>query len=200
MYSTLITAVALFAVPVLRVAAFAVSEPELTQCESAKISWEGTKGPYNVILVDAAEPCGEPLAEVGDFDKTFTNWKVAIPAGKVVQISIADSKDDEAWSGNITVKASSDSSCLTGASSSTATGSAASPSSSSTNSLTGGSTTSTTTDSTGGSTADDSGDVTPVGAANAGSNSFLNAAPAARNINGPVLALSAIAAVVALAL
>lgn len=31
MYSTLITAVALFAVPVLRVAAFAVSEPELTQ-------------------------------------------------------------------------------------------------------------------------------------------------------------------------
>ncbi|TEB27009.1 hypothetical protein FA13DRAFT_1756107 [Coprinellus micaceus] len=187
MYSTLITAVALFAVPVLRVAAFAVSEPELTQCESAKISWQGTTGPYNVILVDAAEPCGEPLAEVGDFDKTFVNWKVAIPAGKVVQISIADSKDDEAWSGNITVKASSDSSCLTGAPLRPTRSPAAqlpppppTPDD---------------------STADDSTtEVKPVGAANAGSNSFLNAAPAARNINGPVLALSAIAAVVALAL
>ena len=59
----------------------------------------GTSG--TVVVAKLNDDVVSSFAEVGDFDKTFTNWKVAIPAGKVVQISIADSKDDEAWSGNV---------------------------------------------------------------------------------------------------
>ncbi|KAJ2926933.1 hypothetical protein H1R20_g10170, partial [Candolleomyces eurysporus] len=195
MYSTLITAVALFAAPAL--AAFAVNDPELKQCGTSKISWEKTQGPYNVIAVSAADPCGEPLVEIGDFEGSSIQWKATIPAGTIVQISVADASDDEAWSKNITVAASDDASCLTSTSvtpgSTTTTGST-------TDSTTGGSTTSSTTDSTDTDGTTGSG-VEAVGAANAGSNRFLDsAAPSARQASVPIMALSAIAAVAALAL
>lgn len=196
MYSTLITAVALFAAPAL--AAFAINEPELKQCQSSKISWSPSNGPYNLIAVSAADPCGEPLAEIGDFTATYTEWKVTLPAGTVVQLSVADKDDNEAWSGNITVGASSDSSCLTSApgatSSSTTSSTTTSDNTSSSNTTPAGGDTTTT---------DDDGGVIPVGAANAGTNKILggsNAAPAARSLSTPVMALSAIAALAALAL
>ncbi|RXW21265.1 hypothetical protein EST38_g4591 [Candolleomyces aberdarensis] len=197
MYSTLITAVALFAAPAL--AAFAVNDPELTQCGTSKISWEKTEGPYNVIAVSAADPCGEPLVEIGDFEGSSIQWKATIPAGTIVQISIADASDDEAWSKNITVAASDDSSCLT----STSVTSTSTTTGSTTGSTTGGSTTSSTTDSTDSDNTDGTtgGGVEAVGAANAGSNRFLDsAAPSARQASVPIMALSAIAAVAALAL
>ncbi|KAF6759934.1 hypothetical protein DFP72DRAFT_806177 [Ephemerocybe angulata] len=188
MYSTLITAVALFVVPAL--AGFAINNPDLKQCSDAKISWEPTKGPYNIIAVDAADPCGEPLAEIGDFaDGTSkTTWKVTIPAGTVVQLSIADANDNEAWSGNLTVGAG-PSDCLT-------TNKAASTSTASISTATGSTTSGTT---AGDSTSGDS-TIVPVGAANAGTNKFLDNAAAPRSLNGPVIALSALAAVAALAL
>jgi hypothetical protein len=36
--------------------------------------------------------------EIGDFDGTFTNWVVALPAGKQVVLSLVDAQDNEAWS------------------------------------------------------------------------------------------------------
>lgn len=189
MYSSLI-AFALFVSPVF--AAFAINNPTLTQCKTAKISWPETKGPYNVIAVAAKDPCGEPLVDIGDFTKTFVEWKVTLPAGTKVQLSVADSDDQEAWTGNITVGASSDSSCLSTPLVSASTTIAASdvkPSSTSTGTTSGDDTT------TGGNTG-----VDIVGAANAGSNKFLSAAPSVRQLSTPVMALSAFAAVVALAL
>ncbi|KAJ2914055.1 hypothetical protein MD484_g6354, partial [Candolleomyces efflorescens] len=196
MYSTLLTIVALFAAPAF--AAFAVNNPTLTQCDTAKISWQKTQGPYNVIVVSANDPCGEPLVEIGDFEGSSIQWKTIIPADTIVQVSIADASDDEAWSGNITVGRSTDSSCLTS--------SGASSSSTATGSTTTGTSTTTTTTSSSDSTTDDNTDgdsdssLTPVGAANAGSNKFLSAAPSARQASVPIMALSAIAAVAALAL
>ncbi|GLB40311.1 hypothetical protein LshimejAT787_0801820 [Lyophyllum shimeji] len=109
MFSTLFT-LALLAAPAL--ADFAVSTPTLTQCKDAKISWETTKGPYNIIAVPAENPCGDALADLGDHDGTSITWKAALPAGVKVQLSVEDANGDEAWSGIITVQNSDDASCV----------------------------------------------------------------------------------------
>jgi hypothetical protein len=109
MFSTLFT-IALLAAPAL--ADFAVNTPTLTQCKDAKISWEGTKGPYNIIVVHAETPCGDALEDLGDHTETFVTWKAAIPAGTKVQLSVEDADGDEAWSGTITVANSDDTSCI----------------------------------------------------------------------------------------
>jgi hypothetical protein len=153
----------------------------MNQCEETTISWQATDGPYNAIVVAAANPCGDALADLGDFNTTITKWTVTIPAGTVVQVSIVDSKDDEAWSGNITVGAG-DSSCLP----------AAKPTPSSTPS--GSSSSSTPSGSSGSSDSNSDGGVSPLGAANAGSNGFLNSATSTQHLSKPVLAVVAFAA------
>ncbi|CAA7267168.1 unnamed protein product [Cyclocybe aegerita] len=195
MFSTLVT-VALFVAPAIQgaLADFAINTPALKQCQTSRISWEPTKGPYNLIVVKASEPCGDALVEVGDFTKTFIDWKTTIPAGTEVQLSLVDADDDEAWSGKITVGASDDASCLKGAASASASSSA--PAASSTTGSTSTSTTSS--GSTSGSTSDDdssSGDLTPVGAANAGTNPFgTSGAITARQASTPLLVLAGLVA------
>ena len=187
MYSTLIS-LALFAVPAL--ASYAINRPDLVQCETTQISWPPTKGPYNVIVVDANEPCGEPLKDLGDIDQTFFRWAVDLPAGTVVQLSVADSGDEEAWTGNITVTGGSNKSCLSGASSSASSASPAASSGAANRA-------------TSSTSADEKAvSVVPVGAANAGSNKFLEsgAAPSARQFSQSAVALGAVAALAALAL
>ncbi|EFI27909.1 hypothetical protein CC1G_14400 [Coprinopsis cinerea okayama7 len=194
MYSTLVS-VALFALPAL--ASFAINNPESVQCETTRISWPPTTGPYNLIVVDANEPCGEPLAEIGDFTTTYVDWEVAIPAGTVIQYSVADAEDTEAWSANITVSGGSNRSCLPGGASSSAaprpTGASA------TNSLTGND--SNTNSGNSGSAPPKASGIAPVGAANAGKNALFDSDSAApRQFSQPVMALGAVAALVALAL
>ncbi|KAH6909118.1 hypothetical protein BKA70DRAFT_225471 [Coprinopsis sp. MPI-PUGE-AT-0042] len=195
MYSTLIS-VALFAVPAL--ASYAINRPELTQCETARISWPPTKGPYNVIVVAGDEPCGEPLKDLGDITQTFFDWKVDVPAGTVVELSVADSGDAEAWTGNITIKGGDNKACLSGASSSA---SASAPSVSA-SSAAGNRATSDTTKSSNTDDKDATPSIVPVGAANAGSNKFLDsgAAPSVRQFSQSAVALGAVAAIAALAL
>ncbi|KAG5647004.1 hypothetical protein DXG03_001728 [Asterophora parasitica] len=109
MFSTLFT-IALIAAPAF--ADFAVNTPTVTQCKDVKISWEPTKGPYNIVAVPADAPCGDALADLGDFTTTSTTWKATLPAGSKIQLSVEDADGDEAWSGTITVQKSDDSSCL----------------------------------------------------------------------------------------
>ncbi|KAJ7170765.1 hypothetical protein C8R43DRAFT_980985 [Mycena crocata] len=112
MFATLLT-LALFAAPALNgVSAFQMNTPDLTQCGSARITWEKTKGPYNLIVVDSAEPCGEPLADLGDHDGTSITWKVDFASKSKLMFSLEDANGDEAWSGEMTVGNSTDASCL----------------------------------------------------------------------------------------
>lgn len=193
MFSTLFS-IALLALPAL--ADFAVSSRPINQCETTKISWQPAKGPYDLIIVPAANPCSEALVEQTNLGTTVIEWKnTVIPAGTVVQISIADVDGEEAWSQNITVGAGS-SDCLPKASaSSTASGSTA------TKSLTGSTGSGSGSSSTG---SDDStgGEIAAVGAANAGSNKAFgsNSAFSAHQISLPLLALTAITAGFTLAL
>ncbi|KIM39750.1 hypothetical protein M413DRAFT_181509 [Hebeloma cylindrosporum] len=193
MFSTLFT-VALFIAPAIQgvFADFAISSPKLVQCKPAKISWEATKGPYNLIVVKASDPCGNALAEVGDFDKTFTEWTPKLKAGTKVQLSLVDANDEEAWSQTITIGDSDDSSCLPGSTGTSSTSSTASTPSADPSTSTPGST-------------DNSGDdadtnVTPVGAANAGTNPFKSGAVSARQASTPLLAITGLAAASALLL
>jgi hypothetical protein len=188
MFSTLFT-VALFIAPAIQgvFADFAINSPKLVQCQSSKISWESTKGPYNLIVVKASDPCGDALAEIGDFGKTVTDWTANIPAGTQVQLSLVDANDDEAWSKIITVAESNDSSCLPGTGSASASTSTPTPDS--------GSGTPGSTDNSG-----DTSTVVPVGAANAGTNPLNSGAITARQASTPLLAITGLAAAFALSL
>ncbi|KAJ7126891.1 hypothetical protein C8R44DRAFT_779827 [Mycena epipterygia] len=115
MFATLLT-LALFAAPALNgVAAFNINSPDLTQCGSAHISWDATKGPYNLIVVDSNDPCGAVLADLGDHNSTSITWKVDFASNKTLMFSLEDANGDEAWSSAMTVAASADASCLNNA-------------------------------------------------------------------------------------
>jgi len=179
MFSTLVKVALLAPIAIQGALAFAVNSPVLNQCESAKITWEATKGPYDLVIVSAANPCGDALAEVGEFNKTWTDWTVNIAAGTVVQISLVDADDDEAWSRNITVGAGS-AACLT--------------STSATNSATGGSPTTSGPSSSTTDSSDPNSSLDAVGAANAGSNALFNAGVSTQQFNMPAVAAVAVAA------
>ncbi|KAF9787503.1 hypothetical protein BJ322DRAFT_728823 [Thelephora terrestris] len=118
MYSTLFTTTLIFALAVLRVRAdFTVYTPVLTQCQPATLTWDSTTGPYDILIVSSADPCGDALEDLGEIASGNSyQWpQVAISAGTQVTISIMDSTGGEGWSGSITVQSSSDSSCLTSA-------------------------------------------------------------------------------------
>jgi len=176
MLSTFLT-VALFLAPALQgaLAEFAVSTPpELVQCGEGHVGWEPTTGPYNVFVVNPEDPCGEELAHLGETGDTWIDFPVTFAAGTNVQLYIEDATGDDAWSGAVTVGASSDGSCLEGGAAAAADDS--SPTHAPTPS------------------------VAPIGAANAAGNPLGNAASSVRQINTPLMALGAIAAFVAVAL
>jgi len=185
MFATFLT-VALFVALAIQgaIAEFTISTPTLTQCQDSKISWQSTKGPYNLIVVKSDDPCGDPVVDLGNHDGTSMTWKATLPAGLKVELSLEDASGDEAWSGVITVADSGDASCV------------------STNLVKPDNTTpSDPTTLTVSSTATPSSTVAPVGAANAGSNPFSSTGAATqRYISTPVMALSALSAIIALAL
>jgi hypothetical protein len=114
MYPTLFTTTLVFALAALRVQAyFDVNTIELTQCKPATLKWANTDGPYNVIIVPHDNPCGPALVDLGDHDSNEYKWpEVNVAAGSKVLISVLDEKEEEGWSGVITVKPSDDKSCL----------------------------------------------------------------------------------------
>jgi len=205
MFSTLLK-LAFLAAPAL--ADFAISQPKFTQCKSADISWEKTNGPYNLIIVNATNPCGDSVADLGDHDDTKISWKVAIPAKWQVQLSLEDKNGDEAWSGTIEVEDSDDTSCIPASlkvaiPQANANGNPASvPPAGSVNPPT-VVVTPTFTVGVGASSTPAAGP-SAVGAANAGANPLGldndNGAPSLRQASTPLMVLGAIAAVVVAAL
>jgi len=186
MFPTLFTTALFAALAIQGALAFTIDTPAFTQCQDTQITWGATKGPYNLIIVPAADPCGNALADLGDHDGTSMTYKVAIPAGTQVQLSLQDAAGDEAWSGTITVAKSADSSCLKKG---TSTGSSTTSSGSTlivTPTLT---------------VSQPSTNASPVGAAgNAGANPFSNDAITLRQASTPIMVLAAVAAVFATSL
>jgi len=88
----------------------------LTQCQPTNITWSASNGPYNLIAVSSEDPCGDILADIGDFYTTSASWNVNVTAGESITFSLEDGDGNEAWSGSVTV-GSGDTSCLDVASS-----------------------------------------------------------------------------------
>jgi len=115
MFTTLISSTLVLALAISGAqAAFSVNSPELTQCKDAKISWSKTSGPYNLIVVPNENPCEDIVADLRDHSGTSVTWKVNVSAGRKVLFSVLDESGEEAWSEVITVKDSDDASCLPG--------------------------------------------------------------------------------------
>jgi len=128
MFATLLQATLIFffaATALAQTNDFAVNTPELFQCQDVKISWQEATRPYDVAIMAASDQCGEPIVELGEQNATVLSWKVNQAAGSKLIISILDHNDNEAWSGEMTVQPSNDTSCLKTTSSSTSTKSGA---------------------------------------------------------------------------
>ncbi|KAG1856458.1 hypothetical protein F4604DRAFT_1798523 [Suillus subluteus] len=91
-----------------------IDTPSLTQCGSVQINWTASSPPYDLLVVPADDLCGEALLDLGQQTGLSYQWDVALASGTAVVFFIQDSEDNEAWSGTMTVGASSDTSCLTG--------------------------------------------------------------------------------------
>jgi len=188
MFATLLS-IALFALPALQGvnAEFSVATPKsLTACEPATFTWQKTKGPYSLYIVQSSQPCGSILADLGDINGTEYNWtKAILPAnmlGQRVTLSLEDANGDEAWSGGVTFSNGTDISCLATTSTPGTTTIPANPAA----------TPSIKSTATG---------AVPVGAANSGNNPFASSgALAARQISGSVFGAGALVALLAFAL
>jgi hypothetical protein len=188
-----------------------VDTPQLTQCQDATITWKPaaeSKGPYNLIVVDPKNACDSNLKDLGDHDGSSAPWKVDLPAGTQVQLSLQDGTGDEAWSGPVTITPSNDISCLSAADQAKqappaqpSTGPTTSPQST-TGAITTGSDPST--GSTTGSTTGSSSNGPAIQAAGAavngiGQNTKINGAVGS-SFSSPILVLSAVAAAFAVLL
>ncbi|TFK92659.1 hypothetical protein K466DRAFT_581687 [Polyporus arcularius HHB13444] len=208
MYSTLVS-VALFSTLAIQgaLADFAVNTVDLVQCEPVQLTWDnvGSKS-YNVALVSSANPCDDVLAEYGDHSVNHITVTPALKAGEKVLISVLGDNED-GWSGEITVKQGKDDSCLPAALRvASSSSSSAAPSTSSTAAAASVSGTTLVVNPAAGPTGAGSAPAAPsstgggasaVGAA--GSGVLGNGAFASVHFSASTLALSAIAAVAALA-
>ncbi|KAG1744166.1 uncharacterized protein EDB91DRAFT_1124854 [Suillus paluster] len=92
---------------------FTIYTPALVQCTGAQITWTESISPYNLVVVSADDVCGDALVNLGNITGLSTEWTVNIAAGTPIVLALEDAEGNEAWSGTVTVAASSDSSCLT---------------------------------------------------------------------------------------
>ncbi|KAG2096107.1 uncharacterized protein F5147DRAFT_747638 [Suillus discolor] len=90
-----------------------IDTPSLTQCGSVQITWTASSPPYSLLVAPADDLCGEALVDLGQQAGLSYQWNVALAAGTAAVLFIEDFQGNEAWSGTMTVGASSDSSCLT---------------------------------------------------------------------------------------
>jgi hypothetical protein len=171
---------------------FAINDAELKTCNNARITIQDTGSPKTYYyLVDPKNPCADAVQELGDASGTDNTFLVKVAAGTEVQIYAETEAGLTAWSNTLTVQPGDNTDCLPVPSSSGSSGSSASSDSPTKPAA---------------PPANKPAATNPapsiVGAANAGlfGNGDKNAAPSARQLGTPVMALSAVAAFVALAL
>ncbi|KAI0777044.1 hypothetical protein BC629DRAFT_629799 [Irpex lacteus] len=206
MFTTLIS-LALVSTVALRgvLAEFSVSSPAINEGESFHLTWSGQEGEVNAIIVDAAQPCDSLLVDLGDHSNGALTWPGThnLTAGTKVQISLEDSKGEEAWSsvitvgkGNATVSASSSASAS--ASASAVPSGSSSVEAESATTLVIAATASPV--GAASSTASGSSDDTPANAIGAVNQGLLSGAPALHKLSAPAVALTALVAALAVSL
>jgi len=104
MFATFLT-LALFAASAITVRAddLSIGTPSIKQCTPVNLSWKASKGPYNLIVVDPANPCTDVIVDLGDINGTSFSWTPKLKKGTKIQLSLQDANEDEGWSGPITI-------------------------------------------------------------------------------------------------
>jgi len=112
---TLVTATVLtllLACPPVRANFSAQAPTTLTQCASANFWWDNSLGPYEAMLVNASDACGNVVQYLGQFASNSINVTLAIPVNWTVLLYVEDGLGEDAWSPPVVVQNSNDSSCL----------------------------------------------------------------------------------------
>ncbi|KAE9394413.1 hypothetical protein BT96DRAFT_886590 [Gymnopus androsaceus JB14] len=213
MFATLVT-VTLFAAVAINGAAaqLTISTPTLTTCEPIDFTWtDSASGPYDLILVSPADPCGDAIVDLGVIDGTSVSYTPELAPGTQLEGSLIDADGNEAWTATMTIVQGSNSSCIpasllssassTAISSSAASSSATSSSTDATTTAVAGTTLVVTGDA---ATVAESNSASATGPAEAvGSNAPLGASKGSSGstkVNAPIMILSAIAGVIAFSL
>ncbi|KIS67926.1 uncharacterized protein UMAG_03977 [Mycosarcoma maydis] len=116
------------------VSAATVSTPTaLTQCQPVLITWSDAQGKVYVSVLPGKETSAAPLVRFApqDAGTTSIKWVPNLPAGQDITLSISDDSGVTNYSGTVTVRAGTDTSCLNTSGSAAADGSAATTGSSS---------------------------------------------------------------------
>ncbi|KAF9243406.1 hypothetical protein BU15DRAFT_43035 [Melanogaster broomeanus] len=95
---------------------FTIDTPTFVQCQESQITWTQSTPPYDILIVNADDVCGDAIEDLGNMTSLAVTWTVNLAAGSQVVLSLGDAAGNEAWSGTITVGDSNDSSCLAGTS------------------------------------------------------------------------------------
>ncbi|CAE6460869.1 unnamed protein product [Rhizoctonia solani] len=90
------------------------SPASVVQCQPVQLSWTATKEPVYIAIIPGGQPGATPIEDFGvqaPGTKTMT-WKCNRKAGTSITFQIRDSDGAVAYSGNVNVQDSSDSSCV----------------------------------------------------------------------------------------
>lgn len=92
---------------------FAVDTPTLlTTCETTVLSWNGTRGPYQIgVLVGEQESA--PLEHLGNTSSTSYRWKVDVPAFSTITVAVKGATGLIAYSQKVIVSTGVSTTCLT---------------------------------------------------------------------------------------
>lgn len=117
MFATLVS-VALFALPAFATT-FSIETPSsLVACSEQTFKWSGGKAPYNLVIVESENPCGDIIHQFSDTNATSLTWSsVIIPTeyvGKKLSLSLEDGDENEAWSTSILYSTNANNTCLGG--------------------------------------------------------------------------------------
>ncbi|CAE6487223.1 unnamed protein product [Rhizoctonia solani] len=90
------------------------SPASVVQCQPVQLSWTATKEPVYIAIIPGGQPGAAPLKDFGQQPpgtKTMT-WKCDRKAGSSITFQIKDAAGAVAYSANVNVQSSSDSSCV----------------------------------------------------------------------------------------
>ncbi|EST04568.1 hypothetical protein PSEUBRA_006315 [Kalmanozyma brasiliensis GHG001] len=98
----------------------------ITQCQPVLLNWTGAQGKVYVSVIPGSQPSAAPLVTFApqDAGTTSLRWVPNLPANTPITLAISDDSGVQSYSGQVTIRAGTDTSCLNSNASAAASGSA----------------------------------------------------------------------------
>ncbi|KAF8899934.1 hypothetical protein CPB84DRAFT_1847498 [Gymnopilus junonius] len=88
----------------------------VVQCQPQMLSWSGGTAPYYLAVIPGGQASADPIKTFPTQTGNSLTWTVDVSAGTKITLSLKDSTGTTAYSDIVTIRQSSDSSCLSGSS------------------------------------------------------------------------------------